>query len=51
MPRFDVERFRRLLRTRVLGQRCHVFDVLASTNTCLYALGGKEIRRHYCARR
>ena len=39
MPRFDVERFRRLLRTRVLGQRCHAFDVLASTNTFLYALG------------
>ena len=39
MPRFDVERFQRLLRTRLLGQRCHVFDVLASTNTCLYALG------------
>ena len=39
MPRFDVERFQRLLRTRVLGQRCHVFDVLASTNTYLYALG------------
>jgi BirA family transcriptional regulator, biotin operon repressor / biotin---[acetyl-CoA-carboxylase] ligase len=39
MPCFDVERFRRLLRTRVLGQRCHAFDVLASTNTSLYALG------------
>ena len=39
MPRFDVEHFRRLLRTRVLGQRCHAFDVLDSTNTCLYALG------------
>src|SRR2546430_17515972 len=39
MPRFDVERFRRLLRTRVLGQSCHAFDVLASTNTFLYALG------------
>ena len=39
MPRFDVERFRRLLRTRVLGQRCLAFEVLASTNTFLYALG------------
>jgi BirA family biotin operon repressor/biotin-[acetyl-CoA-carboxylase] ligase len=39
MPRFDVERFRRMLRTRVLGQRCLTFDVLASTNTFLYALG------------
>jgi BirA family transcriptional regulator, biotin operon repressor / biotin---[acetyl-CoA-carboxylase] ligase len=39
MPRFDVERFRSLLRTRVLGQSCHAFDVLASTNTSLYAFG------------
>ena len=39
MPRFDVERFRRLLRTRALGQRCLAFEVLASTNTFLYALG------------
>ena len=39
MPRFNVERFRRLLRTRVLGQSCHAFDVLASTNTSLCALG------------
>jgi BirA family biotin operon repressor/biotin-[acetyl-CoA-carboxylase] ligase len=39
MPRFDVKHFRRLLRTRVLAQRCHAFDVLDSTNTCLYALG------------
>jgi BirA family biotin operon repressor/biotin-[acetyl-CoA-carboxylase] ligase len=39
MPRFDAERFRRLLRTRVLGQSCQVFDALASTNTFLCALG------------
>lgn len=39
MPRFDVEQFRRLLRTRVLGRSCRAFDVLASTNTFLYALG------------
>ena len=39
MPAFDVECFRRLLRTRVLGQRCMVFEVLASTNTSLYTLG------------
>lgn len=39
MPRFDVERFRSLLRTRVLGQSCFAFDVLASTNTSLYTLG------------
>jgi BirA family biotin operon repressor/biotin-[acetyl-CoA-carboxylase] ligase len=39
MPHFEVERFRRLLRTRVLGQTCHAFDVLASTNTSLYTLG------------
>ena len=39
MPRFDVERFRSLLWTRALGQSCHAFDVLASTNTSLYALG------------
>jgi BirA family biotin operon repressor/biotin-[acetyl-CoA-carboxylase] ligase len=39
MPRFDVERFRRLLRTRLLGQSCHAFEALASTNSCLYALG------------
>jgi BirA family transcriptional regulator, biotin operon repressor / biotin---[acetyl-CoA-carboxylase] ligase len=39
MPYFDVARFRRLLRTRVLGQTCHAFDVLASTNTSLYTLG------------
>jgi BirA family transcriptional regulator, biotin operon repressor / biotin---[acetyl-CoA-carboxylase] ligase len=39
MPCFDVERFRRLLRTRVLGQRCHAFEVLDSTNTFAYALG------------
>ena len=43
MPRFDVERFRRLLRTRVLGQSCHAFDVLASTNTFLYALGRQGV--------
>ncbi len=39
MPRFDVERFRRSLRTRVLGRSCHAFDVLDSTNTALYARG------------
>jgi BirA family biotin operon repressor/biotin-[acetyl-CoA-carboxylase] ligase len=39
MPRFDVEHFRRLLRTRVMGQRCLAFEVLPSTNTFLYALG------------
>jgi BirA family transcriptional regulator, biotin operon repressor / biotin---[acetyl-CoA-carboxylase] ligase len=39
MSRFDIERFRGLLRTRVVGQRCYAFDVLASTNTSLYALG------------
>jgi BirA family biotin operon repressor/biotin-[acetyl-CoA-carboxylase] ligase len=38
-PRFDVEGFRRLLRTRVLGQTCYDFDVLASTNASVYALG------------
>jgi BirA family transcriptional regulator, biotin operon repressor / biotin---[acetyl-CoA-carboxylase] ligase len=43
MPRFDVERFRRLLRTRILGQSCHAFDVLASTNTFLYALGRQGV--------
>jgi BirA family biotin operon repressor/biotin-[acetyl-CoA-carboxylase] ligase len=41
MPRFDVERFRRSLRTHVLGRSCHAFDVLASTNTALYARGGQ----------
>ncbi len=39
MPPFDVERFQRLLRTRVMGQQCLAFDVLISTNTFLYALG------------
>jgi BirA family transcriptional regulator, biotin operon repressor / biotin---[acetyl-CoA-carboxylase] ligase len=39
VPRFDAERFRRLLRTRVLGGNCHAFDVLASTNTALYTRG------------
>jgi BirA family biotin operon repressor/biotin-[acetyl-CoA-carboxylase] ligase len=41
MPGFDVERFRHSLRTRVLGRNCHAFDVLASTNTALYAWGGQ----------
>jgi BirA family transcriptional regulator, biotin operon repressor / biotin---[acetyl-CoA-carboxylase] ligase len=39
MPRFDVEHFRRLLRTRILGQTCYDFDVLASTNASTHALG------------
>lgn len=39
MPPFDVERFQRLLRTGVMGQQCLAFEVLASTNTFLYALG------------
>jgi BirA family biotin operon repressor/biotin-[acetyl-CoA-carboxylase] ligase len=39
MPRFDVESFRRLLRTGVLGQTCYDFDVLASTNASMHALG------------
>jgi BirA family transcriptional regulator, biotin operon repressor / biotin---[acetyl-CoA-carboxylase] ligase len=39
MPRFDVESFRRLLRTRVLGQTCCDFDVLASTNATMFARG------------
>jgi BirA family transcriptional regulator, biotin operon repressor / biotin---[acetyl-CoA-carboxylase] ligase len=39
MPRFDVEGFRRLLRTRVLGRPCYDFDVLASTNASLHARG------------
>jgi BirA family transcriptional regulator, biotin operon repressor / biotin---[acetyl-CoA-carboxylase] ligase len=39
MPRFDVEHFRRLLRTRLLGQTCYDFDVLASTNASMHALG------------
>lgn len=39
MPPFDVERFQRLLRTRVMGKQCLAFDVLISTNTFLYALG------------
>jgi BirA family biotin operon repressor/biotin-[acetyl-CoA-carboxylase] ligase len=36
---FEVERFRELLRTSVLGQHCHAFEVLTSTNTFLYARG------------
>jgi BirA family transcriptional regulator, biotin operon repressor / biotin---[acetyl-CoA-carboxylase] ligase len=39
MPRFDVERFRRLLRTRVLGRTCWDFAVLASTNATTLARG------------
>ena len=39
MPRFDVESFRRLLRTRVMGQACYAFDVLASTNASMHVLG------------
>jgi BirA family transcriptional regulator, biotin operon repressor / biotin---[acetyl-CoA-carboxylase] ligase len=39
MRGFDVESFRRLLRTRVMGQACHAFDVLASTNASMYVLG------------
>jgi BirA family biotin operon repressor/biotin-[acetyl-CoA-carboxylase] ligase len=39
MPRFDVEGFRRRLRTRDLGRTCYGFDVLASTNASLHALG------------
>jgi BirA family transcriptional regulator, biotin operon repressor / biotin---[acetyl-CoA-carboxylase] ligase len=39
MRRFDMESFRRLLRTRVMGQTCYAFDVLASTNASLYRLG------------
>ena len=36
MPRFDVERFS-VCCGRAFWGSCHVFDVLASTNTCLYA--------------
>jgi BirA family transcriptional regulator, biotin operon repressor / biotin---[acetyl-CoA-carboxylase] ligase len=39
MPRFDVENFRHLLRTRVLGQTCYDFEVLASTNAAMFARG------------
>jgi BirA family biotin operon repressor/biotin-[acetyl-CoA-carboxylase] ligase len=39
MRRFHVESFRRLLRTRVMGQACYAFDVLASTNASMYVLG------------
>jgi BirA family transcriptional regulator, biotin operon repressor / biotin---[acetyl-CoA-carboxylase] ligase len=39
MPPFEVESFRRLLRTRVMGQVCHAFDVLASTNASMHARG------------
>jgi BirA family biotin operon repressor/biotin-[acetyl-CoA-carboxylase] ligase len=39
MPYFEVERFRRLLRTRSMGQSCYNFAVLASTNASLHALG------------
>jgi BirA family biotin operon repressor/biotin-[acetyl-CoA-carboxylase] ligase len=39
MPRFDVERFRRLLRTRLLGRTCHGFEVLSSTNAAALARG------------
>jgi BirA family biotin operon repressor/biotin-[acetyl-CoA-carboxylase] ligase len=39
MRRFDVESFRRLLRTRVMGQACYAFDVLASTNASMHVLG------------
>ena len=38
MPRFDPERYRRLLQTHNLGQTCHYFAALASTNTYLRAL-------------
>jgi BirA family transcriptional regulator, biotin operon repressor / biotin---[acetyl-CoA-carboxylase] ligase len=39
MPRFDDASFRRLLHTRVLGRPCYDYEVLASTNTTLAALG------------
>ncbi len=39
MPRFDVERFRRLLRTHVLGQTCYDFEVVSSTNAVAFARG------------
>jgi BirA family biotin operon repressor/biotin-[acetyl-CoA-carboxylase] ligase len=39
MSGFDVRRFQRLLRTRVIGQQCLAFEVLASTNTFLHTLG------------
>lgn len=39
MRRFDVESFRRQLRTRVMGQTCYTFDVLASTNASMSVLG------------
>jgi BirA family transcriptional regulator, biotin operon repressor / biotin---[acetyl-CoA-carboxylase] ligase len=39
MPRFDRESFRRLLQTRFMGQTCYDFDVLASTNASMHALG------------
>jgi BirA family transcriptional regulator, biotin operon repressor / biotin---[acetyl-CoA-carboxylase] ligase len=39
MSRFDLERFRCLLQTRLLGQTCHYLPVIASTNTYLRALG------------
>lgn len=39
MPRFDGESFRRLLRTRFMGRACYDFDVLASTNASMRALG------------
>jgi BirA family transcriptional regulator, biotin operon repressor / biotin---[acetyl-CoA-carboxylase] ligase len=39
MARFDVARFRRLLRTRLLGQTCYGFEVLASTNASIHAHG------------
>jgi BirA family biotin operon repressor/biotin-[acetyl-CoA-carboxylase] ligase len=39
MRRFDVESFRGLLRTQMMGQTCYAFDVLASTNASTYVLG------------
>jgi BirA family biotin operon repressor/biotin-[acetyl-CoA-carboxylase] ligase len=44
MPRFDVGSFRHLLRTRLLGQTCYGFDVLASTNASLRMLGRRGDR-------